>query len=302
MKPGALLYSNTSALDIDEIANVTKRPEVVAGTHFFVPANVMKTFEVVNGAKTSPATLAAAMKLGRDIGKVSAYAGNCDGFVANRSRIPFNLEQGLMVEEGALPEQVDKVMVDFGYPVGPFAVNDMSGLDISYDTRKRRAVENPNYRGLPITDRLVEMGRLGQKTGKGWYRYEKGDRTPIVDPEVHGVIKEVAGAMGIEQRTFSDEEILRRLLFSSVNEACKILEEGKALRASDIDVMWLNGFGFPRYRGGLMFWADGIGAREVYNQIAAWHQRYGARWRPSRLLQELAERGGTLRELKGRMK
>ena len=196
MKPGALLYSNTSALDIDEIANVTKRPEVVAGTHFFVPANVMKTFEVVNGAKTSPATLAAAMKLGRDIGKISAYAGNCDGFVANRSRIPFNLEQGLMVEEGALPEQVDKVMVDFGYPVGPFAVNDMSGLDISYDTRKRRAAADPNYRGLPITDRLVEMGRLGQKTGKGWYRYEKGDRTPIVDPEVHGVIKEVAGRDG----------------------------------------------------------------------------------------------------------
>lgn len=179
MKSGALLLSNTSALNIDEIAMVTRRPEVVAGTHFFVPANVMKTFEVVEGAKTSEPTLAAAMKLGRDIGKISAYAGNCDGFVANRSRIPFNLEQGLMVEEGALPEQVDKVMVDFGYPVGPFAVNDMSGLDISYDTRKRRSAENPNYRGLPITDRLVEMGRLGQKTGKGWYRYEK--RRPHAD-------------------------------------------------------------------------------------------------------------------------
>jgi 3-hydroxyacyl-CoA dehydrogenase len=300
MKPGALLYSNTSALDIDEIASVTKRPDAVAGTHFFVPANVMKTFEVVNGAKTSPVTLAAAMKLGRDIGKISAYAGNCDGFVANRSRIPFNLEQGLMIEEGALPEQIDKVMVDFGYPVGPFAVNDMSGLDISYDTRKRRAAADPNYRGLPITDRLVELGRLGQKTGKGWYRYEKGDRTPIVDPDVHGIIKEVAGERGIEQRTFTDQEILRRLLFSSVNEACKILEEGKALRASDIDVMWLNGFGFPRYRGGLMFWADQIGAREVYNQIAAWHQRYGARWKPAKLLQELAQSGGTLREVKGR--
>jgi 3-hydroxyacyl-CoA dehydrogenase len=300
MKPGALLYSNTSALDIDEIAGATKRPDAVAGTHFFVPANVMKTFEVVNGAKTSPVTLAAAMKLGRDIGKISAYAGNCDGFVANRSRIPFNLEQGLMVEEGALPEQVDKVMVDFGYPVGPFAVNDMSGLDISYDTRKRRAAADPNYRGLPITDRLVEMGRLGQKTGAGWYRYEKGDRTPIVDPEVHRVIKEVAAEMGIEQRTFTDQEILRRLLFSSVNEACKILEEGKALRASDIDVMWLNGFGFPRYRGGLMFWADRIGAREVYNQIAAWHQRYGARWKPANLLQQLAQSGGALREVKGR--
>ncbi|HZT48556.1 MAG TPA: 3-hydroxyacyl-CoA dehydrogenase NAD-binding domain-containing protein [Hyphomicrobiaceae bacterium] len=302
MKPGALLYSNTSALDIDEIASATRRPEAVAGTHFFVPANVMKTFEVVEGAKTSPTTLAAAMKLGRDIGKISAYAGNCDGFVANRSRIPFNLEQGLMIEEGALPEQVDKVMVDFGYPVGPFTVNDMSGLDISYDTRKRRAAENPNYRGLPITDRLVEMGRLGQKTGKGWYRYEKGDRTPIVDPEVHAIIKQVAAEKGFEQRPFTDEEILRRLLFSSVNEACKILEEGKAIRASDIDVMWLNGFGFPRYRGGLMYWADTIGAREIYNQIAIWHQRYGARWRPSRLLQEIAESGGLLREAKGRMK
>ena len=302
MKPGALLYTNTSALDIDEIASVTKRPQAVAGTHFFVPANVMKTFEVVEGAKTSDTTLAAAMKLGRDIGKVSAYAGNCDGFVANRSRIPFNLEQGLMIEEGALPEQVDKVMVDFGYPVGPFAVNDMSGLDISYDTRKRRAAADPNYRGLPITDRLVEMGRLGQKTGKGWYRYEKGDRTPIFDPETHAIIKEVAKEKGFQQRTFTDEEVLRRLLFSSVNEACKILEEGKAVRASDIDVMWLNGFGFPRYRGGLMFWADTIGAREIYNQIAAWHQRYGARWRPSDLLRELAESGGQLREAKGRMK
>ena len=300
MKPGALLLTNTSALDIDEIDNVTKRPEVVAGTHFFVPANVMKTFEVVNAAKTSPVTLAAAMKLGRDIGKVSAYAGNCDGFVANRTRIPFNLEQGLMIEEGALPEQVDKVMVEFGYPVGPFAVNDMSGLDISYDTRKRRAAADPSYRGLPITDRLVEMGRLGQKTGKGWYRYEKGDRTPIVDPETHAIIKEVAKERGFEQRTFTDQEVLRRLLFSSVNEACKILEEGKALRASDIDVMWLNGFGFPRYRGGLMYWADTIGAREVYNQVAAWHQRYGARWKPSALLQQLAETGGLLREVKSK--
>jgi 3-hydroxyacyl-CoA dehydrogenase len=302
MKPGALLYSNTSALDIDEIASATKRPQAVAGTHFFVPANVMKTFEVVEGAKTSAVTLAAAMKLGRDIGKISAYAGNCDGFVANRSRIPFNLEQGLMIEEGALPEQVDKVMVDFGYPVGPFTVNDMSGLDISYDTRKRRAAADPTYRSLPITDRLVELGRLGQKAGKGWYRYEKGDRTPIVDPQVHAIITQVADEKGFQRRTFSDEEILRRLLFSSVNEACKILEEGKAIRASDIDVMWLNGFGFPRYRGGLMYWADTIGAREVYNQIASWHQRYGARWRPSELLREIAQSGGLLRQVQGRMR
>ncbi len=300
MKPGAILLTNSSSLDIDQIAAVTKRPEAVAGAHFFAPANVMKLYEAVNATLTAPATLATAMKLGRAIGKISGYAGNCDGFVANRSRGPFNIEQGLMIEEGALPEQIDRVMVDFGYPMGPFAVNDLSGLDISYDTRKRRAAADPGYRKMPIPDRLVEMGRKGQKTGAGWYRYEKGDRTPIVDPIVHQIIKDAAKELGIVQRTFTDDEILRRLLFASVNEACKILEEGKALRASDIDVMWLNGFGFPRYRGGLMFWADQIGVREVYNQIAAWHQRYGERWKPAQLLADLAQSGGSLRELKAK--
>ncbi len=298
MKPGALLFSNTSAIDIDKIASATRRPADVAGTHFFAPAKVMKRFEVVEGSATAPATMLAAMKLGRQIGKVSAYAGNCDGFVANRSRIPFTMEQNLMVEEGALPEQIDKVMVDFGYPMGPFGVNDLSGLDVSYQTRRRRKAEDPNYRMLPVPDRLVEMGRKGQKTGAGWYRYEAGDRTPHVDPEVHRIIKEVAAENGIEQRSFTDEEVLHRLLFGSINEACKMIAEGKCLRASDLDVMWLNGFGFPRYRGGLMFWADGIGVREIYNQIAAWHQRYGARWAPAPLLREAAERGGQLRELR----
>ena len=298
MKPEALLFSNTSALDIDAIAGVTKRPEKVAGTHYFVPANVMKLFEVVNGSKTAPETLAAAMKLGRDINKISAYAGNCDGFVANRSRVPFNLDQGLMIEEGALPEQIDKVMEEFGYPVGPFKVNDMSGLDVSYDTRKRRAAANPQYRGLPITDAIVEAGRLGQKSGAGWYRYEKGDRTPHSDPVLHTLIKETAAKLGIQQRTFTNEEILHRLLFGAINECCKILEEGKAIRASDIDVMWLHGFGFPRYRGGVMYWGDTIGAREIYNQIAVWHQRYGARWKPSELLRQVAESGGKLQEIK----
>ena len=298
MKPGALLFSNTSAIDIDKIASATRRPADVAGTHFFAPANVMKLFEVVEGSDTAPATMLAAMKLGREIGKVSAYAGNCDGFVANRSRIPFTMEQNLMVEEGALPEQIDKVMVDFGYPMGPFGVNDLSGLDVSYQTRRRRKAEDPDYRMLPVPDRLVEMGRKGQKTGAGWYRYEPGDRTPHVDPEVHRIIKEVAAENGIAQRSFTDEEVLHRLLFGSINEACKMIAEGKCLRASDLDVMWLNGFGFPRYRGGLMFWADGIGVREIYNQIAAWHQRYGARWAPASLLRETAERGGLLRELR----
>ena len=298
MKPGALLYTNTSGIDIDIMANSTKRPQDVAGTHFFAPANVMKLFEVVKGAKSAPDTLATAMDLGRKIGKISAMAGNCDGFVANRSRTPFGTEMNIMVEEGALPEQVDKVMVDFGYPIGPFATADLSGLDIGYDSRQRRAAENPNYRKMPIADAIVEMGRLGQKTGAGWFRYEKGDRTPHPDPEVARLIKEKAAEMGVEQRSFTDEEILRRLLFASVNEACKILEEGKAYRASDIDVMWLGGFGFPRYRGGLMYWADGIGVAEVYRQIQAWHQQYGERWAPSALLRRLAETGTPLREAK----
>jgi 3-hydroxyacyl-CoA dehydrogenase len=296
MKPGALLLTNSSAIDTDIMAGVTKRPQDVAGAHFFAPANVMKLCEVVKGTKTSIETLAGAMKMGRDIGKISAVAGTCDGFAANRSRAPFVTEMMLMLEEGALPEQVDKVMVDFGYPMGPFAVSDLSGLDISYDTRKRRAAADPNYRKLHVPDRLVEMGRKGQKTGAGWYRYEKGDRTPHPDEVVKSVIAEVAREFGIPQRTFTDEEILRRLLCASVNEACKILEEGKAYRASDIDVMWLHGFGFPRYRGGLMFWADTIGSTKILEQIEEWHQRYGERWRPSALLKEIAVAGGSFRE------
>jgi 3-hydroxyacyl-CoA dehydrogenase len=298
MKPGALLFSNTSALNIDQLAEMTKRPKDVAGTHFFSPANVMKLLEVVRGKASSPETLATAMAMGRKIGKLSAMAGNTDGFVANRSRAPFNTEMVILLEEGCLPEQVDKVMVDFGYPMGPFAVGDLAGLDIGYASRKRRAAENPNFRKQPIPDRLAEMGRFGQKTGAGWYHYEKGDRTPHPDPDVAAIIKEVATGLGIPQREFSDQEILQRLLFASVNEACKILEEGKAYRPSDIDVMWLHGFGFPRYRGGLFFWADGIGVRAVYNQIAAWHQQYGERWAPSRLLRDLAEAGTSFREAK----
>jgi 3-hydroxyacyl-CoA dehydrogenase len=298
MKRGAPLLTNSSALDIDQIAAVTRRPQDVAGAHFFAPANVMKLLEVVKGSKTSMQTIATAMKMGRDIGKVSAVAGTCDGFVANRSRAPFITEMMLMLEEGALPEQIDKVMVDFGYPMGPFAVNDLSGLDVSYMTRKRRAAADPNYRKLHVPDRLVEMGRKGQKTGAGWYRYEKGDRTPHPDEVVKSVIADVAREFGIEQKSFTDEEILRRLLCASVNEACKILEEGKAYRASDIDVMWLHGFGFPRYRGGLMFWADTIGARAICDQISEWHERYGARWKPADLLREIAASAASFREAK----
>ena len=300
MKPGALLLSNTSAIDIDAIGEPAHRPGDIAGAHFFSPANVMKLLEVVKGdsSTTSAETLVTTMALGRKIGKLSVVAGNTDGFVANRSRAPFNAEMVILLEDGCLPAQVDKVMIDFGYPMGPFAVGDLAGLDISAAGRRRRLAANPNYRTLPIADKLVEMGRYGQKTGAGWYRYEKGDRTPHVDPEVTTLIETMSAEMGKTRREFTDEEILRRLLFSSVNEACKILEEGKAYRASDIDVMWLHGFGFPRYRGGLMFWADGIGVRDVYNQIASWHQQYGERWAPSALLRQLAETGTPLREAK----
>ncbi|HTN13074.1 MAG TPA: 3-hydroxyacyl-CoA dehydrogenase NAD-binding domain-containing protein [Acetobacteraceae bacterium] len=296
MKPGALLLSNTSALDIDEIATATTRPADVAGAHFFSPANVMKLLEVVRGAQTSPETIASVMQLGRQLAKVAVACGNCDGFVANRSRAPFSAEMSILLEEGALPEQVDAVMLEFGYPMGPFAVGDLAGLDIGAAGRRRRAAADPNYRKQPIADRLVEMGRFGQKTGAGWYRYDTGDRTPHPDPVVAGVIREIAASLGNPPRSFTDTEILHRLLFASVNEACKILEEGIAHRASDIDIMWLYGFGFPRYRGGLMFWADSIGPRAVYDQIAAWHQHYGARWAPSALLRRLADGGTAFRD------
>jgi 3-hydroxyacyl-CoA dehydrogenase len=296
MKPDALLLTNTSALDIDQIAEVTSRPEKIGGAHFFSPANVMKLLEVVKGAKTTPEVTASTMALGKLISKAPAACGNCDGFLANRSRTPFNSEMVIMLEEGCLPEQVDKVMVEFGYPMGPFAVGDLAGLDIGYAGRKRRAEADPNYRTLPIADKLVEMGRLGQKTGAGWFKYEKGDRTPHPDPIVTDLINSMSKDMGNTPRSFTDEEILKRLLFSSVNEACKILEEKISYRASDVDIMWLYGFGFPRYRGGLMYWADGIGVQQVYNQIAAWHQAYGDRWAPSDLLRRLADKKVSFRE------
>lgn len=299
MKSGALLLTNSSAIDIDIMANATSRPQDVAGAHFFAPANVMKLCEVVRGSQTSLQILERTMKMARDMGKVCAVAGSCDGFAANRSRAPMMTETMLMLEEGATPQQIDKVMVEFGYPMGPFAVNDISGLDVSYEGRKRRAAANPEYRKLHVPDRLVEMGRKGQKTGAGWYVYRDGDRTPYPDDVVTQVIAQVAEEFGIPQRTFTDQEVLHRLLFASVNEACKILEEGKAYRASDIDVMWLYGFGFPRHRGGLLFWADTIGAEAVWRQVSEWHERYGKRWQPSKLLGELAATGGRLRDATG---
>ena len=257
MKDSAILASNTSALDIDAIAAVVSRPGRVLGAHFFSPANVMKLLEIVRGEKTDKDVIASTVKLGKAIGKVVGVCGNCDGFLANRSRIPFKTEMTALLEEGSLPEQVDKVMYDFGYPMGPFAAGDLAGLDIGYATRQRRAKEDPvGFRPDPISDALVEAGRHGQKTGAGYFLYKEGDRTPYPDPKVRDIIEAASRRMGKERRDIGDEEVLNRLLLASVNEAAKILEEGVAYRSSDVDVMWMNGFGFPRYRGGLMYWAD----------------------------------------------
>jgi 3-hydroxyacyl-CoA dehydrogenase len=297
MKAGAILATNTSALDIDAIASASGRPESVIGTHFFSPANVMKLLEVVRGVRTSPQVIASVLALSKAIGKVGVVSGNCDGFTANRSRIPFNAEMNILIEEGATPEQVDKVMVEFGYPMGPFAVADLAGGDIGFAGRKRREAGNPQARLLPIADALVEAGRYGQKTGAGWYRYEPGDRTPHTDPAVERIIARLRRELGLKRRSHTDEEILHRILFASVNEACKILAEGIAYRPSDIDAMWLNGFGFPRYRGGLLYWADAIGVETIHGRMRDWERTLGSRWCPSELLGQLEASGRSFADL-----
>ena len=291
MKQGAILATNSSALDIDEIAAATNRPEWVIGTHFFSPANVMKLLEIVRGEKSSKEVVASCQRFAQQISKVGAVCGNCDGFLANRSRVPFNLEMNILIEDGALPHDVDRVMYDFGYPMGPFAVADLAGNDIGWEGRKRRYAANPDARKLPIPDTICEMGRFGQKTRGGWFDYKEGDRTPYPSDVVEEVISNYREQAGITPKSFTDQEILRRILFSSINEICKILDEGIAYKASDADVMWLNGFGFPRYRGGVMFWADQIGVKVVYEQVSAWHDELGERWAPSPYLKNLADEG-----------
>jgi len=301
MAPGSLLLTNTSAIDIDAIAAATGRPDSVAGAHFFSPANVMKLLEIVRGRATSDAALAATVALGKRLGKVNVVVRNREGFLTSRSRTPFTTEMVLLLEEGALPEDVDRAMVDFGYPMGPFAVSDLAGLDIAYAWRKRRAEQDPSFRSLPIADELVSLGRLGQKTGRGWYRYGEDRRTPQPDPEVTSLIARFVRATGKAPRRFADEEILRRLLFAAINEMCRIVAENLLYRASDIDVAWVHGFGFPRYRGGPLFWADGIGAREVHRQLTEWTDRIGPRYAPAPLLAALAHDGGSFREMMGAM-
>jgi 3-hydroxyacyl-CoA dehydrogenase len=293
----AILATNSSALDIDEIANSTAHPEQVLGMHFFSPANVMELLEVVKAEKTSKSVIASTMALAKTIGKKAVVCGNCDGFVANRSRLPFSTEVNLLIEEGASVDQIDRVMFEFGYPMGPLVVADLAGGDIGYAGRKRREAADPSARKLPIADCLVEKNRLGQKTSAGWYNYKEGDRTPYPAPEVDKVIAEIQQELGIKPRSFTDEEILQRILFASVNEVCKIVEEGIAYRASDVDVMWMGGFGYPRYRGGLMFWADQMGVKTVYEQIKSWYDEFGGHWKPSKLLEDLASSGRSFKDI-----
>ncbi len=285
-----ILASNTSSLDIDQIASATRRPDKVVGVHFFSPANVMKLQENVRGKATSPQTLATVMALAKPIGKVAVLAGNCDGFIGNRMLQYYTGEAEFMLEEGATPEQIDRVAEGFGMAMGPLAMRDLAGMDTSVRIRAiRRKTLPPDERMTDIVERLVDAGRIGQKAGKGYYRYE--GRTRVPDPEALAIIEESSRANGVTRRPFSDEEVLHRLFFPMVNEAAKELEEGIAIRASDIDVVWVNGYGFPAHRGGPMFWAEQVGLAKVLATSRELAPRRGQRWAPAKLLERLVAEG-----------
>jgi 3-hydroxyacyl-CoA dehydrogenase len=291
----AILATNTSTLDIDAIAGATSRPQNVIGTHFFSPANVMKLLENVRGQGSSPQTIATVMALGKTLGKVTVLAGNCDGFIGNRMLQFYTGEAEFLLEEGATPEQIDRVIEGFGFAMGPCAVRDLAGNDVGFLIRKSRKLP-ADERWSPILQRLVEQGRLGQKAGKGFYRYE--GRTRMTDPDVLGLIEAVSRELGIERRRIPDQEILDRLLHPLVNEGAKIVDEGIAIRASDIDVVYVNGYGFPAYKGGPMYWAQQIGLDKVVATMRRLAPTHGARWRPAALLQRLAESGNGWSDLR----
>ena len=298
MKPDAILATNTSTLDVDEIAAVTKRPEMVIGTHFFSPANVMKLLEVVRGVRTKKEVIATVIKLGKTIKKVPVLVGVCDGFVGNRMLARYSKQSYQMVLEGAQPQDVDKAMFDFGFAMGPFAMGDLAGLDVGWRIRKRRAAENADIKDdAGIDDQICEMGRFGQKTNAGWYRYEPGSRVPIPDPEIEQLITKYCEERQIQRRSIDQQEIIERCIYAMVNEGAKILEEGMALRASDIDVIYSNGYGFPRYRAGPMLYADMVGLDKVYDAVCRYHEQYGEIWEPAPLLKRLAEQGKTFNDL-----
>jgi 3-hydroxyacyl-CoA dehydrogenase len=287
-RPQAILATNTSTLDIDALAASTSRPQQVVGTHFFSPANVMRLLENVRGRSTSAETLATVMALGRTLGKVAVLAGNCDGFIGNRMLMFYGSEAEFLLEEGATPEQIDRVMEEFGFAMGPLAVRDLAGNDVGFLIRKGRKLPS-DERWSAILERLVAEERFGQKSGKGFYRYEGRKRIP--DPHVLSIIEAVSRERGIARRQIPDEEILERLLHPLVNEGARILEEGIAIRASDIDVVYVNGYGFPAWKGGPMFWAEEQGLARVVQTMQRLAPTHGARWRPAALLERLVASG-----------
>jgi 3-hydroxyacyl-CoA dehydrogenase len=290
-KPEAILASNTSSLDINEIATATNRPDRVCGTHFFSPANVMKLMENVRTDKSSKETIATIMSLAKKLRKTGVLVGVGDGFVGNRMlHIAARIAE-FMLEEGALPEQVDKVIYDFGFPMGPFVMSDLAGVDVRYLIRQEQKKLYADRRQSVIIDRLYETGRYGQKTNAGWYKYEDGSRKAIPDSFMEDLIVKTSAELGFERRSFSDDEILETYLYSIINTGAKVLEEGLAIRSSDIDVVWHYGYGFPRYWGGPMFYADLIGLPKIYEKVIELHERYGAWCEPSNLLKSLAEEG-----------
>ena len=292
-KPGAILASNTSTLNIDEIAGSTSRPQFVIGTHYFSPANVMRLLEIVRGKASSKEVIATCMQLSKKLGKVGVLVGNCRGFVGNRMFHPYVRESVFLVEEGASVEAVDNALYEFGMAMGPLAVGDLAGLDVGWRIRKEyRHLEKPGIRQAMAGDKLCELGRYGQKTGAGWYKYDE-NRRAIPDPEVAAMVKKWASEAGIQQRQISAAEIVDRCVFSLVNEGARILEEGYALRAVDIDIIYINGYGFPVHRGGPMWYADTVGLKKVYDRIREFERQHGELWEPAPLLKQLAEQGKT---------
>ena len=294
MKQGAILASNTSTLDVDQIAAFTKRPQDVIGLHFFSPANVMKLLEIVRGAKTGKDVLATTMALAKKIKKTGVVSGVCDGFIGNRMIEQYIRQAGFLLEEGCLPEQVDKAIEKFGFAMGPFRMSDLAGNDIGWYIRKRRYLEKPDVTYSKVADLLCEKGRYGQKTSAGWYDYKAGDRKPYPSKEVNDMIIAHSAELKLERRKISDQEIIERLLYALVNEGAHILEEGVAMRASDIDMIYLTGYGFPLFRGGPMFYADTVGLSNVVMAMQR-HAKghHGSAWKVAPLLAKLAAEGKT---------
>ena len=294
MKEGAVLASNTSGLDLDQMAASTRRPQHVVGTHFFSPANIMQLLEVVRGEETDAETIATAMALGKTIGKTPVLSANAPGFIGNRMLGGYTRQAGEIILHGALPEQVDAVIRDFGFNMGPFAMNDLVGLDLGWRARKMAGMK-PEDKPLTaiVPDKLCELERFGQKSGAGFYRYPPGSRQGQPDPEVAAIIEQTSQELGIERRTIDDAQVLKRCLYPLINIGAQLLDDGIALRASDIDVVYVHGYGFPKYRGGPMYYADQVGLAEIYRDILSLHQQYGEAWRPAPLLKRLAEEGGS---------